>query len=173
MILALVLPATAVRADELVVGALRDQDGAIVAGAAITALDARGGVLARDRSASDGTFALSTATRPASVLIAAPDADPLRIAVPSDGSPITAIVRRYRAVDLVPSVADVAALPAGALSAVGAIAPYRISFPGSISDRWLDNGHGVTTVEGLPFYRRGDGGDTTSLLPAHAFGRSA
>ena len=28
----------------------------------------------------------------------------------------------------------------------------------------------MTTVEGLPFYRRGDGGDTTSLLPAHAFG---
>jgi hypothetical protein len=39
-----------------------------------------------------------------------------------------------------------------------------------ISERWLSQGRGVTTVEGLPFYRRGDGGDTTSLLPAHAAG---
>ena len=28
----------------------------------------------------------------------------------------------------------------------------------------------MATVEELPFYRRGDGGDTTSLLPAHAIG---
>ena len=48
--------------------------------------------------------------------------------------------------------------------------PYRVAFPTTISDRWLARGRGVTTVEGLPFYRRGDGGDATSLLPAHAFG---
>jgi hypothetical protein len=71
---------------------------------------------------------------------------------------------------LIPSAADVAALPAGDLSGVGAVLPYRIAFPGMLSDRWLGGGRGVTTVEGLPFYRRGDGGDTTSLLPAHAFG---
>jgi hypothetical protein len=158
------------RADELVVGALRDQDGAVVAGAAVAALDASGGVLASDRSAPDGTFALSTPTRPAAVLITAADAEPLKVAVPADGRPIGAIVRRHRAADLIPSVADVAALPAGSLSQVGSVLPYRVAFPGSISDRWLAQGRGVTTVEGLPFYRRGDGGDTTSLLPAHSFG---
>ena len=166
------LPAVA-RADELVVGALRDQDGNVVVGASVTALDARGRTLARDRSGTDGTFALATPTRPVSVLITALDAEPLRIAVPADGSPIAAIVRHHRAVDLVPSVADVAALPAGELSAVGEVVPYRISFPGSITDRWLALGRGATTIEGLPFYRRGDGADATSLLPAHAFGAVA
>jgi hypothetical protein len=173
IVVALLVPPAVALADELVVGALRDQDGSVVAGATVTALDAQGRALAHDRSAADGTFALTAATRPASVLITAPDAEPLRVPVPADGSPIAAIVRHHRAVDLVPSVADVAALPAGALSAVGEIVPYRVSFPGSISDRWLALGHGVTTVEGLPFYRRGDGADVTSLLPAHAFGALA
>ncbi len=165
----LLVPAVA-RADELVVGALRDQDGAVVAGASVTAIDGRGGVLARDRSAADGSFALSTATRPAAVVIVARYADPLRVAVPADGSPIAAVVRRHRAADLVPSAADVAALPAGTLGAVAEVAPYRIAVPGVISDRWNDFGRGVTTVEGLPFYRLGDGADLTALLPAHAFG---
>lgn len=165
----LLVPATA-RADELLVGALRDQDGAAVAGASVSALDARGAVLARDRSASDGTFALSTTTHPTTVLIAAAYSDPLRVAVPAAGGPVVVVVRRHRAADLVPAPADVAALPAGDLGAVAEVAPYRVAFPGSVSDRWLDFGRGGTTVEGLPFYRLGDGADATSLLPAHAFG---
>jgi hypothetical protein len=158
------------QADELVVGALRDQDGTVVAGASVAALDTSGGVLARDRSAPDGTFALTTPSRPAAVLIVADDSDPMRVAVPGDGSPIAAIVRRHRAADLVPSVADVAALPAGAPHEVASVLPYRVAFPTQFSDRWLALGRSVVSVEGLPFYRRGDGGDTTSLLPAHAFG---
>jgi hypothetical protein len=157
-------------ADELVIGALRDQDGAIVAGAAVTALDANGTVLARDRSARDGTFALAAPTHPATVLILAADADPLRMAVPADGSPLAGIVRRHRAADLVPSVADVAALPAGSPSEIASVIPYRVTFPDSVSERWLAGGSGVTTVEGLAFYRRGDGSDATSLIPSHAFG---
>ena len=152
------------------VGALRDQDGTVVAGAAVAALDANGGVLARDRSAPDGTFALTTPARPVAVLVQAEDAEPLRVPVPADGSPIAAIVRHHRAADRLPSTADVAALPAGSLGEVGSVLPYRVAFPGSISDRWLARGRGVVTVEGLSFYRRGDGGDTTSLLPAHSFG---
>ncbi|HYW54589.1 MAG TPA: hypothetical protein VE826_11495 [Dongiaceae bacterium] len=152
------------------VGALRDQDGSVVAGAAVVALDARGSVLARDRSAADGTFALTAASRPATVLVTAADAEPLRLAVPPGDSPLAGIVRRHRSVDLIPSVADVAALPAGGLDAVGSVLPYRVTFPGVVSDRWLSRGRGVATVEGLAFYRRTDGGDVTSLLPAHAFG---
>ncbi|MBV8749711.1 MAG: hypothetical protein JO103_08360 [Candidatus Eremiobacteraeota bacterium] len=158
------------RADELLVGALRDQDGTVVAGAAVAALDANGGVLAHDRSAPDGTFALSTPTRPVAVLINAPDADPQRVAVPADGSPVAAIVYRHRSVDLIPSVADVAAVPAGTLAQVASLVPYRVAFSNSITDRWLARGHGATTIEGLPFYRRGDGGDATGLLPSHALG---
>jgi hypothetical protein len=161
------LPAAA---DELLVGAVRDQDGAIVAGAGVAGLDAGGHVLGRDRSAADGTFALATPTRPAAVVITAPDTDTLRIPVPADGSPLAAIVRRHRAADLIPSVADVAALPAGSLSAIASMVPYRVAFPTTISDRWLARGRSVTTIEGLPFYRRGDGGDASSLLPSHAIG---
>jgi len=170
-----VLAAAAARAapaaaDELLVGALRDQDGTVVAGAPVAALDAAGGVLARDRTARDGTFALATAARPAAVLVTADDAEPLRIAVPADGSPVTGIVRRHRAADRFPTTADIAALPAGSLAALGSVLPYRVAFATTVSDRWLDRGRGVTTVEGLPFYRRGDGGDTTSLLPSHSIG---
>ena len=151
-------------------GALRDQDGSVVAGAAVVALDARGSVLARDRSAADGTFALTAAARPAAVVITAPDAEPLRIAVPPGDAPLAGIVHRHRSADLIPSVADVAALPAGGLDAVASVLPYRVTFPGVVSDRWLSGGTGVATVEGLAFYRRSDAGDVTSLLPAHAFG---
>ncbi|MEA2785398.1 MAG: hypothetical protein QOF71_1502 [Candidatus Eremiobacteraeota bacterium] len=167
VVFAAALPA---QADELLVGALRDQDGGVVAGAAVTAVDAKGAVLARDRSAADGTFALATPSRPVAVLVVADDADPLRVAVPHGTAPLAAIVRRHRSADLIPSVADVAALPAGGLDAIGSMLPYRIAFPGAIADRWLARGRGVTSVEGLPFYRRGDGADTTSLLPARAFG---
>jgi hypothetical protein len=170
LVAALFLGPLPAQADELVVGALRDQDGYVVAGAAVVALDAGGGILARDRSAADGTFALTTPVRPAAVLVTADDATPLRIAVPPGSSPLAAVVRRHRSADLVPSVADISALPAGALDAVGSVLPYRVTFPGVLSDRWLSRGRGVATVEGLPFYRRSDGGDTTSLLPAHAFG---
>ena len=158
------------RADELIVGALRDQDGAVVAGALVMALDARGAPLARDRSAADGTFALAPAVRPAAVLIAADDADPLRVRVPADGSPIAAIVRRHRSAAAVPTAGDLAALPAGSLAEIASVVAYRVAFPTLVSDRWLAGGRGVVTVEGLPFYRRGDGGDTTALLPTHAAG---
>jgi len=168
--IALFAAAVPAQADELVVGALRDQDGSVVAGASVVALDAKGAVIARDRSAADGTFALAAPARPAIVLVTADDADLLRIVVPGGDAPLAAIVRRHRSAGLIPSVADVAALPAGSLDAIGSVLPYRVTFPGTIADRWLSRGRGVTTVEGLPFYRRGDGGDTTSLLPAHSFG---
>ena len=157
-------------ADELVVGAIRDQDGAIVVGAAVAAVDGAGRVLGRDRSAADGTFALASPTRPAAVVITAADAEPLRVPVPPGGGPLTAIVRRHRAADLIPSAADVAALPAGSPSEIASVLPYRVAFPTTISDRWLARGRSVTLVEGMPFYRRGDGGDASSLLPAHALG---
>jgi hypothetical protein len=156
-------------ADELLTGALRDQDGVAVAGARVSALDARGTVIGRDRSAGDGTFALTSGARPAMLLVTADDSDPVRVAVPPSGD-VTAIVRRHRAADRVPSVADVAALPAGNLAEVATVIPYWIAFPNLLSDRWLARGRGVSTIEGLPFYRRGDGAEAGSLLPSHAIG---
>jgi hypothetical protein len=159
-------------ADELLTGALRDQDGAALAGARVSALDARGTVIGRDRSAGDGTFALTAAARPAALLVSADDSDPLRIVVPPDG-PVTAVVRRHHSADRVPSVSDVAALPAGSLAEIATVIPYWIAFPNVLGNRWLDRGRGVTTIEGLPFYRRADGADAGSLLPTHAIGAVA
>ncbi len=150
---------------------MRDQDGAAVVGARISALDGRGAVIARDRSTGDGTFALTAAARPAVLLVRADDSDPLRVPVPPEG-PITATVRRHRAADRVPSVADVAALPAGSLAEIATVIPYWIAFPDRLGDRWLARGQGVSTIEGLPFYR-GDGADVGGLLPAHAIGAVA
>ncbi|BDE07751.1 hypothetical protein WPS_30270 [Vulcanimicrobium alpinum] len=151
------------------VGILRDQDGAVVTGARVTALDAAGRALAADHSAADGTFALAAPQRPAMLTVSADDADPLRVAVPLDGA-VTAIVRRHRAADAVPSAADVAALPAGSLAEIGTSIPYWIAVRGALGDRWLARGRGVTTIESLPFYRRGDGTDASTLLPSHAIG---
>jgi hypothetical protein len=165
----LLLAATQASADELVTGALRDQDGTVVVGARITALDAAGAVIGSDRSAADGTFAVTAPSRPTVLLVNADDTDGLRLPVPPDGS-ITAVVQRHRAADRVPTVADVAALPAGSLSEIGSVVPYWIVFPTMFGDRWLARGHGVATIEGLPFYRRAGSADAGSLLPDHATG---
>jgi len=164
--LALAAPAAA---DELLTGALRDQDGAAVAGARITAFDPAGTVVGHDRSAPDGTFALTTPQRPATLAIDADDSEPLRVAVPASG-PVVAIVTHRRAADRTPSAADVAALPAGGFVSVGSLVPYEVPGYGAISDRWLALGHGVTTIEGLPFYRRIDGADASDILPDRALG---
>ncbi len=168
----LLVPAPA-GADELVVGVVRDQDGAVVSGAPVTALDARGRALGSDRSAADGSFAIAAARRPAALLVAPADAEPLRMGLTAEARPVVAIVRRHRAADAVPTAADVAALPAGALADLAAVVPYRIAFPSAVSDRYLARGSGVVLIEGVPFYRRSDGADATGLLPAHAAGALA
>jgi hypothetical protein len=154
------------RADELVVGALRDQDGRPVVGARLAARDLAGAVIGRDRSAADGTFALAVPARPATLDIQADDADPRRVTVPPTG-PVIVLVNHHRAADAVPSVADVAALPAGDLAALASVVPERFTGYG-IDDRGLA-GYGAVTIAGLPFYRR-DGSDATNLLPDHATG---
>ncbi|HTW83924.1 MAG TPA: carboxypeptidase-like regulatory domain-containing protein [Candidatus Sulfotelmatobacter sp.] len=165
-LLAFVRPAAA---DELVVGALRDQDGRPVAGAQVVARDAGGSVLGRDRSAADGTFALSVPVRPVTLDIRAADTDPQRVRVPAAG-PVVAILPRHRAADLIPTVADLAALPAGDLASLASVVPERFTGYNGIDDRGLGGGYGAVTIAGLPFYRRGDGADATSLLPDHAAG---
>jgi hypothetical protein len=156
------------RADELLVGALRDQDGRPVAGAMIVARDAAGRVVGRDRSSPDGTFAIDAPARPAALDIAGDETDPRHLRVPP-GGPVIALLYRHRAADLVPSSADLAALPAGSLSALASVIPERVTGYGSIADLGAGSGYGALTIAGLPFYRR-DGADATNLLPDHAVG---
>jgi len=104
--------------------------------------------------------------------IRADDSDALRVAVAPDG-PVIGIVHRHRAADRTPSAADVAALPASGFRSVASVVPYEVAGMSSISDGWLARGRGVTTLEGLPFYRRTDGADAGDLLPDHAIGSLA
>jgi hypothetical protein len=157
-------------ADELLVGVVRDQDGAVVTDASVAAFDARGRKLGVDRTAADGTFAITVSGGAAAVVVTPDDAAPLRLAVRDPMQPLEAIVRRYRAADIVPSPADIAALPAGSLPAVASVVPHRATTANWISDRGLSLQRGVVEIEGMPFYRRSDGADGTPLLPSHAVG---
>ena len=161
---------TAALADTLTVGAVRDQDGAAIAGARVTAVDAAGRNLAADRTAIDGTFAVSSGAAPSAVIVVAPYARAVRAAVSADGSPVIVLVLRSRAADAVPSAADVAALPSASLSALASVVPYRVAGRNNISDAYFDRGAGAVTLDGLPFYRRGDGANATPLAPTHAVG---
>lgn len=160
-------------ADELLVGAVRDQDGSVVAGAPVTAVDRSGKALASDRTAADGTFAIATSGHAASLVVAADNADVLRLPVSDPGRPFAAIVQRHRAANLQPDPADIAALPNGSLIGLATVSTYRTAPRQTISDRGLGLGRGVSSIEGLPFYRRSDGADASTLLPSHATGALA
>lgn len=163
-------PTARASADELLVGAVRDQDGAVVTGAPVVALDARGKRVGADRTAADGTFAITVAGDAAVVVVSPANAEPLRLPVRDPAQPLEAIVHRYRAADLDPSPADLATLPAGSLGALASVVPYRAVTPNGISDRGLSLRRGVVEIQGMPFYRRSDGSDATTLLPSHATG---
>ncbi|HYZ17725.1 MAG TPA: carboxypeptidase-like regulatory domain-containing protein, partial [Candidatus Acidoferrum sp.] len=160
-------------ADELLVGAVRDQDGSVVAGARVTALDSTGKTLASDRTAADGTFAIATGSLAATLVVAPDDADVLRLTVSDPTRPFAAIVQRHRAADLQPDAADLAALPNGSLIGLATVTPYRTASKQTLSDLGLSLGEGVVSIEGLPFYRRSDGADASTLLPSHATGALA
>lgn len=165
----LLLWATPAAANVLVVGAVRDQDGRAVAGARVAARDASGAIVGTDRTAADGTFAVDAAVQPAAVTIEGAYLAPARAPVMS-GAPVVAIVRRYGAVaDRVPAPADLAALPAGSLSALASAIPLVLG-NGTIADRGLGGGRGGIAVDGIGFYRRSDGGDVSALVPRHAAG---
>lgn len=165
----LLLWATPAAANVLVFGAVRDQDGRVVAGARVAARDASGAVVGTDRTAADGTFAVDAAVQPAAVTIEGAYLAPLRAPV-TPGAPVIAIVRRYGAVaERVPSPADLAALPAGALSALASAIPMVLG-NGTIADRGLGGGRGGVAVDGIGFYRRSDGADVSALVPRHATG---
>ena len=105
------------------------------------------------------------------VLVIADDADPLRLAVPR----ATRRWRRSCGATGQPTSSRRSPTsrrcPAGDLDAVGSVLPYRDHVPGRRSATGgCRAGAASRPSRGSPFYRRGDGGDATSLLPAHAFG---
>jgi hypothetical protein len=162
--LAAALPA---RADTLVTGAIRDQAGAAIAGARVTAYDAAGQRAGADVAIADGTFAIASRERVVQIAVACDYCRPVRRGVEA-GMPVIVIVQRFAAVTANgPSAADVRALPYRSAADLASLRPFTVVDGGRISDRGLAY-EGSVLVDGLPFYRVSDANDLSTLVPAHA-----
>jgi hypothetical protein len=148
----------------LVVGSVRDQAGAPIAGALISA-----GGSGSTTTAPDGTFALEVAGVSA-LRITCAYCRPLEVTVrPSE--PVVAIVQRYAALsDKSPSARDIRALPYSHAESVLSLRPFAVltdtrSFlPGPrVADRWASAQGGAIVDDGIPDY---DIAANVSMLPA-------
>lgn len=153
---ALVLPAllltlAAVPAP-LVVGAVRDQAGAPIAGALVASGDAS------TTTAADGTFALE-ARSVTSLRITCAFCKPLEVSVRQD-EPVVAIVQRYTALsEKSPSAHDIRSLPYSRAESAVSLRPFtvltdtRAFLPGArIADRWASAQGGAVVDDGIPDY---------------------
>jgi len=155
----------------LVVGSVRDQSGAAVVDARISAQDAAGHTVASERTDEEGTFALR-ASGIAGLHISCAFCEPQTITTPHP--PVVAIVRRYLALQQqTPSAEDIAALPYAHVEAAVALRPFTVlqdskaPLPGpQLSDRGLQNGNGLLLDEGVPNYDIVSGYSLLSVLPA-------
>ncbi len=164
LVLAAAAPACA---DTLITGAVRDQAGVAIAGARVTAYDARSQSVGSDVAIADGTFAIAGRTPPAQVAVACDYCRPARRAV-EPGLPVVVIVERFSALTASgPSAADIRALPYRSAADSASLRPFTVVDDGRISDRGLGY-EGTVTIDGLPFYRAADANDSSRLVPAHA-----
>jgi hypothetical protein len=155
----------------LVVGSVRDQHGAAVAGAAVTGLTAAGPGSASTTDAA-GTFALH-GSGIGSVRITCRYCLAAVVAV-KPGEPVVAIVRRYDALaSESPSAADLANLPYAHVESAVALHPFSLleqtttPYPGStISDRGLASSGSLLVDNGAPNYDVVNGESPYSLIPA-------
>ncbi len=154
----------------LVVGSVRDQHGAAIVGARVTA-GTRSGVRAV-LTATDGTFALP-AQGVTSIAVACRYCAPASFAVTA-GQPVVAIVRRYDALALSsPSSSDLASLPYAHVESAVSLQPFSLLrqttavYPGSeLSDRGLQPANALLVDAGVPNYDVVFGDSPYSLIPA-------
>jgi hypothetical protein len=157
----------AARADSLVTGAIRDQAGAAIAGARVTAYDAAGHAVGTDVAIVDGTFAIAARAPAVQVAIACDYCRSVRRTLET-GQPVVVIVQRFLAVTASgPAAADLRALPYRSAADIAPLQPFTIVNGQRISDRGLSY-EGAVLVDGLPFYRAADADDLSRLVPAHA-----
>ncbi len=136
----------------LVVGSVRDQEGAPIAGAVVSAAGTR------TTTAADGTFAL-TASGIRAVRVTCPYCKPVEVAVQSS-EPVVAIVQRYRALsESSPSARDLRALPYSRAESALSLHPFvvltdsRAFLPGArIADRAATLQGGAIIDDGIPDY---------------------
>jgi hypothetical protein len=171
-LLACTLPAAiAVAQTALVVGSVRDQHGAAVARASVTAFGPSGTRVGFATTDAAGTFALPAAgvTR---LAIACRYCMPAEVPV-LDGQPAVAIVRRFDALfDDSPSSADFANLPYAHVESAMALRPYALlrqttaALPGSqLSDRGLSPSDALLVDAGVPNYDFVDGTSPYATIP--------
>jgi hypothetical protein len=155
----------------LVVGSVRDQHGAAVQGASVTAASPSGPASAVTDAA--GTFALS-GSGIASVTVSCRFCATAIFPVPA-GQPIVAIVTRYDALaDVAPSAADFGALPYAHVESVMSLRPFTLlrqtttTYPGSeISDRGLQPSNSLLVDANVPNYDIVFGASPYTTIPAH------
>ena len=153
------------------VGSVRDQHGAAVARAAVTAFARSGVRLGSATTDAAGTFALA-AEGAARLAIACRYCMPVELSV-QDGQPAVAIVRRFDALfDDSPSPADLANLPYAHVESAMALRPYTLlrqttaALPGSqLSDRGLSPSDALLFDAGVPNYDFADGTSPYETIP--------
>lgn|GEM_PF-2230685 len=159
-------PAVAGEAAPLVVGSVRDQRGAPVTGADVTAFDRRGRPEGHDRTDAVGTFAMKLLDAADVLEVRCAHCRPARIALAPGGDNVVVIVTRYEALESdVPGPADVAALPNAAPAAVLGLVPFALPANGGISDRGLAGGRGLVLSDGAPLVDLATGLSGLSYFP--------
>lgn len=149
----LLLPALIAAAPApLVVGSIRDQYGAAIAGARVF------GASVSTRTDAQGTFALEAANV-RRILITCRYCEPLTVRVTAD-QPVVAFVRRYAALaQQTPSQRDVASLPYARIESIAALRPFvvlensSLPLPGArLSDRGASSRGMLVLDDGIPIY---------------------
>lgn len=155
----------------LIVGSVRDQHGAAVARAEITALGRSGARLASGTTDAAGTFALPVAGA-ARLAIVCRYCLPAEVPI-QEGQPAVAIVRRFDALfDDSPSPSDLANLPYAHVESAMALRPFALlrqtttALPGSqLSDRGLSPSDALLVDAGVPNYDFADGTSPYETIP--------
>ena len=155
----------------LVVGAVRDQHGIVVAAATVTGQRAGEPVVQTVTDAS-GTFALA-GSGVASVTVTCRYCEPALVSV-TPGEPVVVIVRRYEALaQQSPSSADLESLPYAHIESTLALRPFTLlsqstlPYPGSqLSDRGLSTTGSLLLDAGTANYDIVSGSSPYELIPA-------
>jgi hypothetical protein len=163
-------PAVAASPVPLVLGSVRDGDGAPIADALVRAYDANGGPVGTDHSDAAGTFALNASGAAATVEVTCRYCVTRRISVPpaepeDPQPPLVLIVTRFRAlISRMPDQRDFSALPYTRPADAIALTPFVLPAPpvqgsgGDVSDRGLERAYGLLLDQGASTYDlvRGD-----------------
>jgi len=136
----------------LLVGNVRDTDGAPVVGASVRAIAPSGVVVGTGRTDAVGTFAITLAIQATTLTVECRYCRGQSVRLDGD-APVAVIVTRFAALRKdVPDARDIAALPYGRIGDVVGLIPFTLPADGQISDRGLERGHALILDDGAPVY---------------------